>query len=168
MSRDCPMAGGDSGGGGDVFSRLGKGGKGGGKNGRSAADGRKAKTPKWKKHVECYEDETTGDTLVRLYETDVVRITKKDIVLDSGGNMSEEIQACINDALTQYTFRVKPINGEWYVSDGKFRLYRYYDGVVISGAAKEFQEGVGAAAAGGGVGGPVRVVKSPGGRHRPY
>mmetsp|Transcript_1593 Transcript_1593/g.3469 ORF Transcript_1593/g.3469 Transcript_1593/m.3469 type:complete len:176 (-) Transcript_1593:226-753(-) len=96
--------------------------------------------PGWRKHVECYEDEVTGDTVVRFYETDVVRITKEDIVLDSGGYSNEVTRQCINEALATYTFEVKVIQGKWFVSDGRFRLIRFSDGVVISGAAKELKQ----------------------------
>ena len=126
----------------------------------------------WHKHVECYEDEATKETVVRLYETDVVRIGVQDITLDSGGTedlkVAEEVFQCINDALAQYTFELKDIRGEWFLSDGKFRLIRFYDGVVISGAAKELK----APEAPSGKGGPVRLVKSPSltgqQRYKPY
>ena len=126
----------------------------------------------WRKHIECYEDEATKETVVRLYETDVVRIGVQDITLDSGGTedlkVAEEVFQCINDALAQYTFELKDIRGEWFLSDGKFRLIRFYDGVVISGAAKELK----APEAPSGKGGPVRLVKSPSltgqQRYKPY
>ena len=126
----------------------------------------------WRKHIECYEDEATKETVVRLYETDVVRIGVQDITLDSGGTedlkVAEEVFQCINDALAQYTFELKDIRGEWFLSDGKFRLIRFYDGMVISGAAKELK----APEAPSGKGGPVRLVKAPSltgqQRYKPY
>ena len=148
---------------GSVFSRVGSSR---GKGGHSTAP----KQPGWKKHVECYEDEESGDTMVRLYKTDVVRITTDDIILDSGGYSNEITKQCINEALSKFGFQVKVISGEWYVCS-KTRLIRFADGVVINGAAKEGNAA--AAETGGGKGGPVRVVKtssfgtaSP--RFRPY
>ena len=118
-----------------VFSRLGDSSGGGG--GSGGKGGRKGRGTGWRSHVECYEDEQTGDTVVRFHQTDVVRITSNDIILDSGGQATALTRQCMNEALGQYTFRVNVIGDEWYVSDGKFRLIRFTDGVVITGAAKE-------------------------------
>ena len=118
------------GGGDTILSRLAKGGKGGKGGTRSAG---------WRQHVQRYMDEETGDQVVRLYATDVVRVTQQDIVLDSGGYSSDVTRQCINEALANFTFQVHVIKGTWFVSDGRFRLIRFYDGVVISGAAKEIR-----------------------------
>ena len=81
-------------------------------------------------------DEVKGAAVVRVKETDAVGISKEDIVLDTSGDSSEEMRRCLNEALAPYKFKVKAIHGEWFVSDGRFRLFRFFDGLVISGAAK--------------------------------
>ena len=79
--------------------------------------------------------------MVRFYETDVVRIGTDDIVLSSGGYSNDVTRRCINDALSNYVFSVKQsLSGDWFVSDGRTRLVRFTDGIVLSGAARELKE----------------------------
>ena len=88
-------------------------------------------------------DEVNGDAVERVGETDVVKITKEDIVLDTGGDVSDAMFRCMNEALATYKFKVEVIHGKWFVSDGRFRLFRFFDGLVIRGVAKEkLSEGV--------------------------
>ena len=74
----------------------------------------------------------------------------------------------MNDALAPYTFSVRAIGDEWYASDGKLRMIRVTDGVVIQGGATELAEPAAGIAAGGA--GPARVVKPAlaAMRFRPY
>jgi len=114
-----------------ISSRLG------GKTGGRPAAAKQA----WRKHVQRKRDAATGETVVRFYETDVVRIGTDDIVLSSGGYSNDVTRHCINDALSNYVFSVKQsLSGDWFVSDGRTRLVRFTDGIVLSGAARELKE----------------------------
>jgi hypothetical protein len=180
-----------------VFSRLGvkRGGKGGGKGGGKdggkgggkGGKGSKGSREGWRKHCVYVEDEETGETVVRLYQTDVVRIGEADISLSHGGYTNAVTQQCMNEALKPYGFEIAAAGGEWYVSDHKFRLIRLIDGAaLITGAAAERSQppppmmvapGMGImmppgmmdlAMAVGARSGPVRIVKSSQSRYRPY
>lgn len=98
-----------------------------------------SETPRLYEHVTRRLDDVTGDIVVRICDTDVIRITKEDILLDTGGRgiFSDVMLECINEVLGRYQFKVKAIDGLWFVSDGRFHLYRFFDGVVIKGAAKK-------------------------------
>ena len=48
-----------------------------------------------------------SDTVVRLYDTDVVRIGDGTITLDSGGFMKAMTMDCMNEALEPFGFAVK-------------------------------------------------------------
>ena len=89
------------------------------------------------KIVAAVQDNFCNSCLVRLGETDVVRITKEDIVLETGGDFSDAMLRFMNEALATYKFKVEAIHGKWFVCDGRFRLFRFIDGLVIRGAAKE-------------------------------
>ena len=104
-----------------------------------------------------------GASVTSLLETATVRITHSDIILDTGGLRDLDCLAFLNDALKPYVFSVKLVGEEWYVSDGKVRLMRLTDPLVITGAATEL-----AAPPTPGAGGPARVVKPAAARFRPY
>jgi len=73
-----------------------------------------------------------GDMVVQLFDTEVVRVTKEgDILLNSGGYTTPTTLECINDTLGKYGFTVKAKGDSWTVTDGKSRLMRFYDGMVI-------------------------------------
>lgn len=79
-------------------------------------------------------------TVVKLFETEVVRVGKSDITLNSGGHMGEITLLGMNEALKPYNFKVYVKTGAdggayWQVSDSKFRLLRFFDGCVLEGAA---------------------------------
>jgi len=104
-----------------------------------------------------------GETVVKLYETEVVRITASDIILDSATYQNEETMLCMNEALAPYGFRLSETkDGSWNVSDGKTRLIRFYDGVTIEGAAV-----LQIPPEKGGKGGPAHTVRAPT-RYAPY
>mmetsp|Transcript_69001 Transcript_69001/g.114680 ORF Transcript_69001/g.114680 Transcript_69001/m.114680 type:complete len:268 (+) Transcript_69001:51-854(+) len=88
-----------------------------------------------------------GETIVKLYDTTVVRIGTADIVLDSGGfqidggDDAAETLMCINETLSDYGYAIKAKGDQWQVTDGKFRLLRFVDGMTLAGAvtdAKKF------------------------------
>ena len=83
-------------------------------------------------------------------------------VLDSGGFRTKQTLACINDTLEPFAFRVNVVGDDWYVSDGKLRMIRFTDGVVVTGGATEL------ATAAAGPGPSPRVVKAGAQRFRPY
>mmetsp|Transcript_31515 Transcript_31515/g.53931 ORF Transcript_31515/g.53931 Transcript_31515/m.53931 type:complete len:185 (-) Transcript_31515:158-712(-) len=150
-----------------VFDRLGKAQKqGSGRSGRS-------KEGDWMRKTKV-TIEDGGTTVVWLHETDVVRITAKDIILNTGGFKTVSTMACMNNALEAYTFRVSSRGGEWSVSDGRLRWMRFVDGMVITGAALEKQGEAGAAAASAGPvaapqGGKGKGLgKGAGRRYQPY
>jgi hypothetical protein len=153
-----PKGGGGRGGGGGGFgSRSGSRGGGGsledmcgdahparsgpgrGRGSRDAgrADSTDHATLAMRKHRTVATDAATGDVVTTLWETEVVRITQSgDISLNTGGHFTVQTMTCMNEALTRWGFKVtKNSDGTWQVSDGKFRLVRYYDGVVIDRAA---------------------------------
>jgi len=71
-----------------------------------------------------------NDTVVRLYDTDVVRIGDGVITLDSGGFMKRMTMDCMNEALEPFGFTVKANGDAWQVSDGKM-LLRFSDGMKV-------------------------------------
>ena len=151
-AKDGPNSGGRGGGASSVFSRLGRAN--GGRGGRSGG-GKTTKSDGWRRHMQILSDEETGDTLVRLYETDVMRITDTDIILATGGFKGAVTLACMNESLEPYGFKVSTIGDEWYASDGRFRLIRFIeDGVTITGGATEYAPDAGSVGTG-----PARLVK---------
>ena len=68
--------------------------------------------------------------MVRLYDTDVVRIGDGTITLDSGGFMKAMTMDCMNEALEPFGFAVKANGEAWQVSDGK-TLLRFSDGMKV-------------------------------------
>ena len=104
-----------------------------------------------------------SDTVVRLYDTDVVRIGDGTITLDSGGFMKAMTMDCMNEALEPFGFAVKANGEAWQVSDGK-TLLRFSDGmkVPLTPAGKGKGKGKGS-------GGAHRVVRAGGAnRVAPY
>ena len=71
-----------------------------------------------------------SDTVVRLYDTEVVRIGDGTITLDSGGFMKAMTMDCMNEALEPFGFAVKANGEAWQVSDGK-TLLRFSDGMKV-------------------------------------
>lgn len=160
---------------GNLFNMMkpGHGGKNGGKGkgGGKAGKGGKGGAGGKKSHV-VVRTEEDGSTVHRLFDTDVVRITATDIILNSGGFRTRQTLEAMNAALSPYTFRVAIAdNDEWHVSDGKYRLVRLIDGIAITGAATELRADAAPSVA---AGGPVRVARLGGGafagaaRFRPY
>jgi hypothetical protein len=139
-----------------VFDRIG-GGKSQGKSAMSAL-------AEWRTHLTTAKDEDGADVTL-FYDHPIVRITASDIQLDTGGSRTKETLTAMNEALHAHTFRVSIKGEEWYVSDGKLRMVRLVDGIVITGAATEKREAPMMAAAA--APGPVRVVR-PGGRGQRY
>ena len=139
-----------------VFDRIG-GGKSQGKSAMSAL-------AEWRTHLTTAKDEDGADVTL-FYDHPIVRITASDIQLDTGGSRTKETLTAMNEALHAHTFRVSIKGEEWYVSDGKLRMVRLVDSIVITGAATEKREAPMMAAAA--APGPVRVVR-PGGRGQRY
>ena len=152
--------------------KSGKSGKGGGS--RKSDKGRGGARPAtgdtnagWRKHVHVEKEAETGDTVVWLYKTDVVRIGTDDIVVQNGGFRSTVTLTCINEALAPYTFQLYESGDEWYVTDSKFRLIRLAEGrAVITGGVHEKRQPVPNASPT--AAGPQRVVRASKGRHQPY
>ena len=71
-----------------------------------------------------------SETVVRLYDTEVVRIGDGTITLDSGGFMKAMTMDCMNEALEPFGFAVKANGEAWQVSDGK-TLLRFSDGMKV-------------------------------------
>ena len=71
-----------------------------------------------------------SETVVQLYETDVVRIGDGTITLDSGGWLKAMTMDCMNEALEPFGFAVKANGEAWQVSDGK-TLLRFSDGMKV-------------------------------------
>ena len=101
--------------------------------------------------------------MTQFYETEVVRVTAKDIILDCGGARTKETLAAMNDALTPYLWRVYEKGGEWFASS-TMRLARFdEDSIVLPAAAKDLRNPTGAASAAAvSSPGPMRVVKAAG------
>ena len=139
-----------------VFERIG---------GRGGKGGAMSALAEWRKHLATFTDED-GATVTSFYEHPIVRITEKDIQLDTGGSRTQETLTAMNEALHAHTFRVAIKGDEWYVSDGKLRMVRLVDGIVITGAATEYKQSAPPAAALG----PARVSRPGGKGHRyaPY
>ena len=127
----------------------------------AALDGRLAAS----RQLAWLDADEDGADVTLFYDHPIVRITASDIQLDTGGSRTKETLTAMNEALHAHTFRVSIKGEEWYVSDGKLRMVRLVDGIVITGAATEKREApmMPAAAAPG----PVRVVR-PGGRGQRY
>ena len=138
------FGGGGGGGGGDGGQRRGydkhrQGGRGQGGGGGGSGGGRGGG-----KHNLSKEEKTLfvmrsnrkiisegTETVVQLFETEVVRIGSGTIVLNTGGYTGDMTKQCMNEALEPFGFVVK-VNGDaWQVSDGKMSLLRYVDGMKI-------------------------------------
>lgn len=115
-----------------------------------------------------------GDTVVKLSEVEVLRISGVDVILSMGGEvrlflferqaggtrrtvhadrfarvrrysqeqLSPLVVECMNETLNEFGFKLSDnaAQGEWFVSDGKIRLIRFFDGCVIEGAAAQEAE----------------------------
>ena len=151
-----------------MAARGGGGGRGAGRGGArgrgAAASGRGAKAEGWRSKVLTSFDES-GAKLIQLYDTIVVKITAADIIVDSGGFKTKQTFQIINETLQPHGWLLKVVNDEWYVSDGKYRMMKFADGLVISGAATEHAAPAAAASP---ASGAMRVVKPGGARFRPY
>ena len=143
---------------GSVFERLGQ-----------------RKGEEWRKHVQVLQD-ADGSTVTKFHNTEIVRITPRDIILDCGMR-TQPMATAINDALKAYMWKVFEKGGEWYASDSTVRLIRFSeDRLVLPGAATELAVGsreTGTVAAAASAPGPVRVATSSVGRgagmrFRPY
>lgn len=109
-----------------------------------------------------------GDTVVQLFDTEVVRISGKNIVLNSGGFMTQTTMLCMNEAIGEYGFTVKAAGDNWIVSDGKSKWLRFYDNIVIEGGAELSAAGAKAAPKAGGAWGAPRNFKRANSRYTPY
>jgi len=114
----------------------GQGGGGGGGGGGGRGGGKYANQTKEEKTLAVMRANRKiisegSETVVQLYETEVVRIGSGNIVLNTGGHNGDLTKECMNEALEPFGFVVK-VNGDaWQVSDGKMSLLRYYDGMKI-------------------------------------
>ena len=104
----------------------GKGGGKGGKGGGTAKETSHTRTMRSNRKIV----QEGSETVVRLYETEVVRIGDGTITLDSGGFMKAMTMDCMNEALEPFGFAVKENGDSWQVSDGK-TLLRFSDGMKV-------------------------------------
>ena len=123
----------------DMCSERGRG-RGRGRGGQSAAvaSAPDKTTRVMRQNRTVATDPDTGDVVTTLWQTEVVRITQSgDIMLNTGGHFTEQTMMCMNEALARWGFKVTEYaaDNSWQVSDGKLRLIRFYDGVVIDRAA---------------------------------
>ena len=131
----CPTAvgvgrGGRSGRGGGRGGGTG-GGRGGGRDDSAREDARATSHTRTMRSNRTITQEGS-ETVVQLYDTEVVRIGEGILTLNSGGYSTVMTMDCMNEALEPFGFTVK-VNGEsWQVSDGKMQLLRFYDGMAIS------------------------------------
>lgn len=133
--------------GGGVFSRLGNNKRGGGggargrggresRGGRGGCNGRPSQTAEMRRTRQIVDE--GGDTVVKLSDAEVLRISGVDIILSMGGaeELTPLVVECMNETLNEFGFKMNENgNGEWFLSDGKYRLIRFHEGVVIEGAA---------------------------------
>lgn len=108
------------------------------------------------------------DTVVQLFETEVVRISGKNIVLNSGNYKTATTMHCMNEAIGKYGFNVKANGEAWTVSDGKSKWLRFYDGMVIEGGAELSTASATAEPKVVGAWGGPRTFKRASSRYTPY
>eukprot|EP00854_Cymbomonas_tetramitiformis_P009455 gene9455-11199_t len=81
------------------------------------------------------QDPDTQDVIKKLYNTDIVVVKQTgEVTLDSGGYRTTQTRMSMNDALNAIGMKLvhnEADPSEWTVSDGKFFLKRYEDGMVI-------------------------------------
>ena len=68
---------------------------------------------------------------MKLYDTLLIRITKKDIVLDSGGFFEEITLECMNESLAAYGFKVTAKVAWGGVAWGGVHIFRWRSGVGV-------------------------------------
>eukprot|EP01026_Neomeris_dumetosa_P036489 TRINITY_DN2945_c1_g1_i4.p1 TRINITY_DN2945_c1_g1~~TRINITY_DN2945_c1_g1_i4.p1 ORF type:complete len:259 (-),score=10.48 TRINITY_DN2945_c1_g1_i4:51-746(-) len=79
--------------------------------------------PDYREHQTCFQEEETGDVVVRYRRTEIVRVRQNgEVVLTSGGYHGPTTLQSINDALNLLGIRVTPQGdvrkGVWNISDG--------------------------------------------------
>jgi len=84
-----------------------------------------------RKFQKVFQDRITGDVVLRLHETDIVRVRPNgDVILSTGGWATHKTMSSMNDALELFSMFVdtasgSPPQGRWQVtdSDGSVHLY---------------------------------------------
>lgn len=78
-------------------------------------------------------DRPTGDVILRLHETDIVRVTPNgDVILSTGGWATDKTLASMNDALELFGMWVDTTSrniqaGSWTVTDSDSTVHNYHN-----------------------------------------
>ena len=74
-----------------------------------------------------------GFTIIRLYNTDIVKFNDKQIILNSGGYETVTTKTRMTQASNQYNlgYNVYQEKGKWYVSYNK-EIYDFNNEVIIT------------------------------------
>lgn len=84
-----------------------------------------------RKAQRVFVDRPTGDVILRLHETDIVRVTPRgDVILSTGGWATRKTLTSMNDALELFGMWVESISrsetqGKWQVTDSDGSVHPY-------------------------------------------
>lgn len=84
-----------------------------------------------RKAQRVFVDRPTGDVILRLHETDIVRVTSRgDVILSTGGWATRKTLTSMNDALELFGMWVESISrsetqGNWQVTDSDGSVHPY-------------------------------------------
>jgi len=71
-----------------------------------------------------------NSVVVRLYNTEIVRISNGIIRLQSGGWRTAHTKKCMNLILKEFGYHVNQVKREWFVSNGDMQI-EFQDGMEI-------------------------------------
>jgi pyruvate/2-oxoglutarate dehydrogenase complex dihydrolipoamide acyltransferase (E2) component len=84
-----------------------------------------------RKSQRVFVDRPTGDVILRLHETDIVRVTPRgDVILSTGGWATRKTLSSMNDALELFGMWVESLvrsetQGQWQVTDSDGSVHPY-------------------------------------------